>query len=145
MPQFESLWIIIGIILFIVNAILAILRGTTQRTLWESLASAHPGISKKIYALKHNWSGKNIFLSEQDQEKTLSMIKHLFSFGVLSKKKSSKYYHSLFRVDLIQKLNDRELLDKVLNTIQYYFISDFFKGIFLLYMILTVIVGIIYL
>ncbi len=131
----------LAIFLFIFIFIVYIISSFKISNLKNLITYRYPNIEKKIpiFRIKGISNSKNKFKDLHSLK-----LKRILFIQTFSKKQSKQFYSKLFRVDLLNKIKDRNMKKQVLNTINWTCLDDICRSVWIIFMLLLLIIGIIY-
>jgi len=130
---FENLATFIAIAIFGINIVIIFIRAHYNMAFFEILYDKHRKLIKKIPYYNKD------YLSRNRSKILFRTFKRFFTLEIFFNKKSKEYFNRWFRMDLINKTKDAKLIYQAKITIMWWVLSDFLKGILLVYMILLAI------
>jgi len=127
----------VALVIVGINIIIMFIRAHHHMIYFELLHDKHKKLIKQIPYYNTNYHSNN-------RSKILfTTLKRSFTFKVFSNKKSKEYFNEWLGMDLINKTKDVKLINKTKTAVMWWVLSDFFKGIFFVYMILLTILVVI--
>lgn len=134
---FEDLAGFIALVIVGINILIMFIRAHHHMNYFKLLHDKYKRLIKQIPYYNKD------YLSNNRSKILFKTLKRFFTLEVLSNKKSKEYFNEWLGISLINKTKDEELIHKAKITVRWWVLSDLFKGILLVYMILLAILIII--